>query len=151
MARTSGFAIQGLAAGLLLIGACASTDVTAIGPRRPARAPDCTVDVFPGSPPYEFTPVGTVRVSQCELGVRPTVIVGAAGGIVLAGQGCVSELRAAACAYGADTVFGVSERLSSVTMQNASFTGESSSSSTTTTVRATLAVRTGGAVAAPAR
>jgi hypothetical protein len=122
-----------VAAGALQTGACTWTDVTAVGPRRPALGPDCPVQVFQGPPPYEVTPVATARVTRCE--------------IAQGEQGCISYLRAAACTYGADTIFGVSERLSIVKAEGAALSGTTTTTTTTTTVNvtATLAVRTDGA------
>lgn len=135
MSNTAGygprFGLAVLAVCALLIEACTWTEVTAVGPRRPALASDCPVKVFTGPPPYEYAPVATVRVARCE--------------VAQGEQGCISYLRAAACTYGADTIFGVSEQLTIVKAQGASLSGTTTSSTTTVDVSATLAVRTDGA------
>src|SRR5262245_30063032 len=94
--------LAAVAVGALLLAACTETEVTALGPRRPALPPDCPVQVFQGRPTYDYTPVATVHVSRCEA--------------ALGEEGCLSELRMAACSYGADTVFGVTKELSSIRM-----------------------------------
>jgi len=140
-----GLAAIGVGA-LLLASACTETQVTALAPRRAALPPDCPVQVFPGQPTYDYKPVATVRVSRCEAATfaRPMVAFGVGAPVLPVAIGednCLSELRVAACRYGADTVFGLSEELSSVRMQRASFSGEETESTTTITYRATLAVR----------
>jgi hypothetical protein len=75
-------------------GACIDAEVTRIGPRRPALAAGCAVDVHPdGRPTYPVTDVASADVS-CTGGR----------------EACVAELRKQACAVGADSAYAFSER-----------------------------------------
>jgi len=62
---------------------------------------DCLVRIFPGQPPYPFDTVATVRVPGCSTNLH-------------AYGACGQELRALACRYGADTVFGLSQTIARV-------------------------------------
>ena len=86
----------GLAAALLA-SACVSTYVTPIGPQRPSRPAGCALDLFTAADraPYPTTPIARVR-TECDP-VRRNV--------------CTEQLRAAACAAGADAIVGTKESM----------------------------------------
>jgi len=86
------------AALLLATGACVDANIQLIGPAHPSRPPGCNVEVIPeGQPGYEFVDVASANISCAKKRDR-----------------CLDELRKQACAVGADTVYGFSERTESI-------------------------------------
>ena len=80
----------------LLVSACAETQVTVLGEKRPRRPEDCLIEMFPTTvPPYPFTPIAKVRTG-CDPVRRNT---------------CVEQLRSEACRAGADAVVGFKEEM----------------------------------------
>ena len=90
-----------LLAGALLAGACANSQVTPIGVRRPSRPQGCALDLYPTtSPPYPYTPIAKVR-TECDPVRRHT---------------CVEQLRTEACLAGADGIVGFKESTRELSM-----------------------------------
>ena len=80
----------------LIVSACAETQVTVLGEKRPRRPEDCLIEMFPTTvPPYPFTPIAKVRTG-CDPVRRNT---------------CVEQLRSEACRAGADAVVGFKEEM----------------------------------------
>ncbi|HEY4395205.1 MAG TPA: hypothetical protein VGP64_14135 [Polyangia bacterium] len=76
---------------------CLGSEVTQIGPRRPAQAENCQVQIVPGTPPAPLADVASVR-ARCNW--------------TLGRDACFDELRRQACLLGGDTVYGLSESVS---------------------------------------
>jgi hypothetical protein len=75
---------------------CVDIQVSLLGPQLPARPANCALEVFPDrKPPFVATDVATAGVS-CSVRDK-----------------CVGALRKQACAVGADTIYGFSERVES--------------------------------------
>jgi hypothetical protein len=78
--------------GVVAVGACASSNVKPLGPRRDAKPIGCAVSFFPGDlPNYEYVDIASVQ-TRCRYSTNRV--------------GCADELRAAACSLGGDTVYG---------------------------------------------
>jgi hypothetical protein len=80
----------------LIFGACVvDSEVTRIGPMRPARAENCKVQVFPATAPsYPHVDIASVRATCPN---------------VLGRSACIDELQKQACLAGGDTVYGFAE------------------------------------------
>jgi hypothetical protein len=77
---------------------CVDSEVTALGPVRPARPEGCDVTLSPGRPPdFPIVDIATASASCDQYADR---------------DGCIGELRRRACAAGADVVYGFSESVS---------------------------------------
>jgi len=85
----------------LIVSACAETQVTVLGDKRPRKPEDCVIEMYPTTtvPPYPFTPIAKVRTG-CDPVRRNT---------------CVEQLRAEACRAGADAVVGFKEEMVELT------------------------------------
>ena len=79
---------------LAVLGSCAGSDVTRLGPLRPARPADCAVEILPGKPTIPVSNLAQVRV-RCDAGVGR--------------DGCLAELRRRACELGGDMVYDFSD------------------------------------------
>jgi hypothetical protein len=76
----------------LAAGACASSDVKPLGPRRPAKPVGCAVAFFARTPPtYEYADIASVQ-ARCRYSTDRI--------------GCIDQLRVKACSLGGDTVYG---------------------------------------------
>ena len=79
---------------LVLAGAAScGTQVTTLGPHRPARPAGCAVEIVPGTPPWPVVDLASVRVRCIETGPGD----------------CLAGLRAQACAAGGDTAYGLAQ------------------------------------------
>jgi hypothetical protein len=80
---------------LALAAGCVASEVTMVGPARPARDPSCPVSVIPvGRPAVPYVDVATAR-ARCHF--------------TYGRSECVAELQRRACAVGADLVYGFGE------------------------------------------
>jgi hypothetical protein len=83
---------------LVLAAGCHISELTMLGPARPARDPQCAVTVIPvGRPSFSYADVASAR-AHC------TLTSGRAD--------CIAELRRRACGVGADVVYGFDESVS---------------------------------------
>jgi hypothetical protein len=86
-------ALLGFAALLAGVASCLDSQVSMLGPRRPARPLGCAVQVVPGTPAGPVVNLASAR-ARCLENERGD---------------CLAELRRQACAAGGDTVYGLSE------------------------------------------
>jgi hypothetical protein len=86
-------ALLGSAALLAVVASCGDSQVSMLGPRRPARPLGCAVQVVPGTPAGPVVDLASAR-ARCLENERGD---------------CLNELRRQACAAGGDTVYGLSE------------------------------------------
>ncbi len=78
--------------------ACVGSQVTQIGPQRPARPPGCQVQIVPGTLAGPLVDLASVRANCDDRTVGR--------------DACFDELRRQACALGGDTVYALSESVS---------------------------------------
>jgi hypothetical protein len=76
---------------------CVGSEVTQIGPQRPARPLGCPVQIVPGTSAAPLVDLASVRANCPAAGSR---------------DDCFDELRRQACALGGDTVHSLSESVS---------------------------------------
>lgn len=85
-------------AAVIVLASCTSSEVTQIGPRRPARSYDCAADVVRDRPSFAVVDLAVAR-AHCPFEEPPY-------------RGCLEELRTRACQVGADVIYGLTETLS---------------------------------------
>jgi hypothetical protein len=75
--------------------ACVSSEVTPVGPTRPAKPEGCEVKIFPSTTPdYEWTDLATVESACHHTRGR---------------NACIDELRKQVCEAGGDTLYGLKD------------------------------------------
>jgi hypothetical protein len=84
--------LVGLLFSLAGVASCGS-QVTTLGPRRPARPAGCAVELVSGTPSWPVVDLASARVKCMETGRAD----------------CLADLRAHACAAGGDTVYDLKE------------------------------------------
>src|SRR5262245_907761 len=80
---------------VVLLGSCAGSEVTQIGPPRPSKPVGCPVEIFAGTmPTYAYVDIASVQ-TRCHHSYGR--------------KACLENLRSKACALGGDTVYGFAQ------------------------------------------